>query len=221
MTNLAPRFCAAPFHFSREERSINGRPVDFPQIEKAVANDEIDTVLACFVDMQGRLIGKRFYASFFVETAHDETHGCNYLLANDIDMEPVPGYEAASWDKGYGDFVMKPDLSTLRLAPWLEKTAIVLCDILDHHDHQDLAHSPRAILKKQLARLQERGYRAYFASELEFYLLTRLIKPPVPSIGRTWILPPLCSGLCNPPDHQGRTGAARHAQSSGRCRYSG
>ena len=75
------------------------KQLTFDTLKSAVANDEIDTVLACFVDMQGRLIGKRFYAEFFVESAHDETHGCNYLLADDIDMEPVPGYEAASWDK--------------------------------------------------------------------------------------------------------------------------
>ena len=78
------------------------------------------------VDMQGRLIGKRFQAEFFVDGAHEETHGCDYLLANDIDMEPVPGYAAASWDKGYGDFVMKPDMATLRRMPWLEGTALVL-----------------------------------------------------------------------------------------------
>ena len=83
-------------------------------MKKAVAAGDIDTVLACTVDMQGRLVGKRFLAKYFVESAHDETHGCNYLLANDIDMEPVPGYKAASWSKGYGDFVMKPDLATLR-----------------------------------------------------------------------------------------------------------
>ena len=142
----------------------------FDELKRHVTNGEIDTVLACFVDMQGRLIGKRFHASFFVDSAHDETHGCNYLLANDIDMEPVPGYKAASWKQGYGDFVIKPDLSTIRHIPWLEKCALVLCDILDHHHHEDLAHSPRAILKRQLARLKERGYLAYFASELEFYL---------------------------------------------------
>jgi glutamine synthetase len=142
----------------------------FDELKQAVSNGGIDTVLACAVDMQGRLIGKRFLAKYFVESAHDETHGCNYLLANDIDMEPVPGYKAASWSKGYGDFVMKPDLATLRCVPWLENTALVLCDILDHHDHEDLPHSPRAILKRQVGRLQERGYLAYFASELEFYL---------------------------------------------------
>lgn len=150
--------------------------LSFDALKKAVANDEIDTVLVCFTDMQGRLVGKRFYAQFFVESAYDETHGCSYLLADDIDMEPVAGYEAASWDQGYGDFVIKPDLSTLRIAPWLEKTALVLCDILDQHDHKDLAHSPRAMLKKQLERLQERGYRAYFASELEFYLFDETYK---------------------------------------------
>ncbi len=96
--------------------------LSFDQLKKAVAAGDIDTVLACAVDMQGRLIGKRFLARYFVESAYDETHGCNYLLANDIDMEPVPGYKAASWSKGYGDFVNKPDLSTIRNVPWLEKT---------------------------------------------------------------------------------------------------
>jgi glutamine synthetase len=141
----------------------------FEQLKKAVAAGEIDTVLACFVDMQGRLIGKRFQAEFFIESAHVETHGCDYLLADDIDMEPVPGYAAASWEKGYGDFIMKPDVATLRRVPWLDATALVLCDVLDHH-HNDLEHSPRAMLKRQIARLAERKMRAFFASELEFYL---------------------------------------------------
>ena len=144
--------------------------ISFDQLKKLVAGDDIDTVLTCAVDMQGRLIGKRFLAKYFVESAYDETHGCNYLLANDIDMEPVPGYKAASWSKGYGDFVMKPDLGTIRVLPWLEKTALVLCDLQDHHTHDDLPHSPRGILRRQVARLKERGYLAYFASELEFYL---------------------------------------------------
>lgn len=140
-------------------------------LKKAIAAGEIDTVLCSGVDMQGRLFGKRFLASFFAESAYDETHGCNYLLALDIDMEPVPGYKAASWSKGYGDFVLKPDLATMRRIPWLEKTALVICDIQDHHTHDDLPHSPRAILRKQVKRLADRGYRGYFASELEFYLI--------------------------------------------------
>jgi glutamine synthetase len=142
----------------------------FDDLKRDVASGDIDTVLACAVDMQGRLIGKRFLASFFAESGHEETHGCSYLLANDIDMEPVPGYQAASWAKGYGDFVMKPDLGTLRRLPWLPKTAMVLCDLQDHHHHEDLPHSPRGILKKQIAKLSERGYLGFFASELEFYL---------------------------------------------------
>lgn len=140
------------------------------ELKKAAAAGEIDTVLACMVDMQGRLIGKRFQAGYFVEEAHTETHGCDYLLAADIDMEPVPGYKAASWEKGYGDFVMKPDLATLRRIPWLEGTALVLCDVLDHHTHEDLTHSPRAILRRQIARLAERNMSAFVATELEFYL---------------------------------------------------
>ena len=96
------------------------------ELQEAVATSEIDTVVACFPDMQGRLIGKRFQAEYFVEGAYEETHGCDYLLANDIDMEPVPGYAVANWEKGYGDFVMKPDLATLRWIPWLPATALVL-----------------------------------------------------------------------------------------------
>jgi glutamine synthetase len=141
----------------------------FSELEAAVAAGAIDTVLVCMVDMQGRLIGKRFQAEHFLASAHEETHGCNYLLANDIDMEPVPGYKAASWDKGYGDFVMKPDLATLRRIPWLEGTALVIADVLDHH-HHDLPHSPRAILRRQVARLAAMRLKALCASELEFYL---------------------------------------------------
>src|SRR5580658_4336775 len=120
-------------------------------------------------DMAGQLIGKRFHAQYFLDGGAQETHACDYLLANDIDMEPVPGYAAASWERGYGDFVLKPDLGTLRRIPWLEGTALVLADVLDHH-HDPVPHSPRAMLKRQLDRLAERGMRAFFASELEFYL---------------------------------------------------
>jgi glutamine synthetase len=141
----------------------------FNDLKKAVSAGAIDTVIVAMVDMQGRLIGKRFQAEYFAESAHAETHACDYLLANDIDMEPVPGYAAASWEKGYGDFVLKPDLTTLRRIPWLDGTALVLADVLDHH-HHDLAHSPRAMLKAQVARLAKLKMRAFVASELEFYL---------------------------------------------------
>jgi glutamine synthetase len=135
-----------------------------------VKNGTMDTVLCCFPDMQGRLIGKRFQAEFFLESALEETHGCDYLLANDIDMEPVPGYQAANWALGYGDFVFKPDLTTLMKATWLEGTAIILSDLVDHHHHEPIPHSPRAMLKAQLGRLEKMGFTANFASELEFYL---------------------------------------------------
>jgi glutamine synthetase len=140
------------------------------QLKEAVRKGEIDTVVTCFPDMQGRLVGKRFQAEFFLDGAYKETHGCDYLLANDIDMEPVPGYAAANWEKGYGDFVMLPDLDTLRRIPWLPGTALVLCDIIDHHHHEPVPHSPRAMLRSQIARLNAKGMSSYFASELEFYL---------------------------------------------------
>src|SRR5688572_25569879 len=143
--------------------------LSFDELKKAVRSAGIDTVIVAMADMQGRLIGKRFQGEYFIDGAHEETHACNYLLANDIDMEPVPGYAAASWEKGYGDFVMKPDMETLRRIPWLAGTALVLADVLDHH-HHDVPHSPRAMLKKQIARLQKKKMQAFLASELEFYL---------------------------------------------------
>ncbi len=96
---------------------------------------QIDTVLVCIVDMQGRLMGKRFHVQHFLDSAHAETHCCNYLLATDLEMHTVSGYASTSWERGYGDYTMRPDLSTLRIAGWLEGTAIVLSDILDHHGH--------------------------------------------------------------------------------------
>ena len=142
----------------------------FKELQAAVGKGEIDTVIVAFTDMQGRLVGKRMQGEYFVESAHEETHGCDYLLANDIEMELVPGYAAASWEKGYGDFVIKPDLATLRRIPWLPGTALVLSDVLDHHHHEEVPHSPRAILKAQLARLAAMKMSANVASELEFYL---------------------------------------------------
>ena len=141
-------------------------------LEQAVADGSIDTVVVAEIDMQSRLMGKRFQAEFFLESAHEETHSCNYLLATDVEMETVPGYKATSWAAGYGDYVMKPDLATLRRTPWLDGTALVLCDVLDHHTHSDVPHSPRAVLKRQIARLRQMGYEAMMASELEFFLFT-------------------------------------------------
>jgi glutamine synthetase len=139
-------------------------------LKQEVADGRIDTVVVAMTDMVGQLVGKRFHVAHFLDSAHAETHGCNYLLANDIDMEPVPGYDAANWSKGYGDFVLKPDLTTLRPIPWIAGTALVLADVLDHHDRSPVPHSPRAILKQQIARLDAMKMRGFFASELEFYL---------------------------------------------------
>jgi len=145
-------------------------PLTLQTLKEEVSAGQIDTVLVCFADMQGRLMGKRFSAQFFVDGGHEETHACDYLLANDMEMELVPGYAGTGWDKGYGDFTLKPDLSTLRRTPWLEGTALVLCDVLDHHTGEGLPVSPRAILKAQLARLEAMGLSAMMATELEFYL---------------------------------------------------
>ena len=145
----------------------------FDGLKDLAKSGEIDTVLVCFVDMQGRLMGKRFHAVNFVETSYNETHCCNYLLATDLEMATPDGYASSSWERGYGDYVMKPDLGTIRPVPWLEGTAMVLCDILDHHTHEAVSHSPRAILKKQIARLEALGFEAKMATELEFFLFAK------------------------------------------------
>ena len=130
----------------------------------------IDTVVAAFTDMQGRLFGKRIHVEHFLEhvTEHG-IEGCNYLLALDMEMDPVPGYEIANWEQGYGDFAIVPDLTTLRRIPWLDRTALVLSDVVNH-DGSPVVASPRQILIAQYERALEMGYVPYFASELEFYL---------------------------------------------------
>jgi len=142
-------------------------------LTKAVESGEIDTVLTCIIDMQGRLMGKRFHAAHFINGGYDETHGCNYLLATDIPMNTVQGYKATSWQAGYGDYVHKPDLSTIRRVPWLPGTAMVMCDVLDHHTYEPVPHSPRAILKKQVARAKALGFDVFMATELEFFLFEK------------------------------------------------
>lgn len=139
-------------------------------LEAAFAAGEIDTVLVAAVDMQGRLMGKRFHAAHFLQSGWQETHCCNYLLATDMEMVTVPGYRSTSWEAGYGDYVMKPDLSTLRRVPWLEATALVLCDLIDHHTHDEVPVSPRAILKRQMARAEALGFVPMAATELEFFV---------------------------------------------------
>src|SRR5437763_886984 len=125
----------------------------------------VDTVVVAFTDMQGRLMGKRYHVDFFLEeiAAGHEAEGCNYLLALDMEMDPQPGYAMASWERGYGDFGLKPDVATLRRVPWHEGTALVLCDV-------DVLVSPRQVLKAVLERAAAAGFEAKVGSELEFFL---------------------------------------------------
>jgi glutamine synthetase len=140
------------------------------ELRAEVADGSIDTVLLCLTDMQGRLQGKRMHAPFFVDevVAHG-AEACNYLLAVDVEMNTVDGYEMSSWQRGYGDFVMEPDLQTLERIPWLEGTALCLVD-LKWQDGNDVVASPRQVLRRQLARLADRGWTANAGSELEFIL---------------------------------------------------
>jgi glutamine synthetase len=138
------------------------------ELRSRVDSGEIDTVLIALCDMQGRLQGKRLTARHFVDEVVDHgAEGCNYLLAVDVDMNTVDGYAMSSWERGYGDFVLKPDLDTLRLVPWQEGTAMIMCD-LEWEDGSDVVASPRQILRRQLARLAERGWSANAGTELEF-----------------------------------------------------
>ena len=142
------------------------------ELEAAVADGSIDTIVVAFTDMQGRLMGKRVHGEHFLSEnlAESGVEACDYLMALDMEMDPVPGYAMANWDLGYGDFVLKPDVGTLRVIPWLEATAMVLCDVASH-DGSDIAASPRQVLKKQVERAREMGFEPMIGTELEFYLL--------------------------------------------------
>jgi glutamine synthetase len=138
------------------------------ELTAAIGTGEIDTVVLAFTDMQGRLAGKRLSAEFFLdEVAEHHAEGCNYLLAVDVEMNTVGGYEMSSWERGYGDFVLRPDLSTLRRMPWLPATALLLAD-LTWLDGTPVAASPRQILRAQAGRLAQRGWLALAGTELEF-----------------------------------------------------
>jgi glutamine synthetase len=141
------------------------------QLREKTEAGAIETVVVAFTDHYGRLVGKRYDADFFVEnTAREGTHGCDYLLTTDMEMEPVPGYKFANWELGYGDFHLVPDLSTLRVASWLENTALVICDVANEKTHSPVPEAPRSILRKQLAGAEQLGYQCFAASELEYYI---------------------------------------------------
>ncbi|MFP5320397.1 MAG: glutamine synthetase family protein [Acidimicrobiia bacterium] len=136
-------------------------------LRAAVAAGSIDTVVVAFPDPYGRLMGKRLDATFFLEDPAHGTHACDYLFTVDMEMEPVDGYAFASWQQGYGDVHLVPDLSTLRVCSWLDRTALVLCDA--ERDHAPVAIAPRSVLARQVERAGERGYTAKAASELEYF----------------------------------------------------
>lgn len=141
------------------------------QLAEKINEGTIDTVITAFTDHYGRVLGKRADADFFLDTiAQDGTHGCDYLLTTDMEMEPVPGYAYANWEKGFGDFHLVPDLATLREISWLEKTAIVFCDVFDEKVHQAVSVAPRTILQKQLQELAAAQLDCFAATELEYYL---------------------------------------------------
>jgi glutamine synthetase len=141
-------------------------------LRELVKKGDIDTVLTVFPDLYGRLVGKRYTGAFFCDhvLAHG-MHACNYLLACDMEMDPVPGYRFASWEKGYGDVRCVPDPATLRRATWLERSALVLCDVYEDRGEDLVSVAPRTILKRQLARAAADGYVVMGASELEFFIL--------------------------------------------------
>lgn len=152
------------------------------QLRELVEMGRVETVLVVFPDLYGRLVGKRFASEFFLSTVADAgTHACDYLLTADMEMEPVQGYQFANWETGYGDLHLLPDFSTLRLASWLDKTAMILCDVTALDDgqqddeqksdeHQVIPFAPRSVLRRQIERAASNDFNIMTASELEYYL---------------------------------------------------
>jgi glutamine synthetase len=145
------------------------KTISLAELEQMTTAASVDTVLAVFPDQQGRLAGKRYTARTFLSQAREGWEGCDYLLGCDLENEPLPGYSSFSWERGYGDFMVRPDLDTLVLIPWLDRTALVLGDI-EGKDHQPLPVAPRQILQAQVRRAEKMGLTIRIASELEFYV---------------------------------------------------
>jgi len=145
--------------------------LDLAELAKLARAGEIETVVAGFTDHYGRMLGKRFDAEMFVEDiAQHGAHACDYLLTVDMEMDPVPGYKFANWELGYGDFHLVPDMKTLRRASWLDKTALVICDVKDEKTHELVAVAPRSILRRQVEAARKLNFQAFAATELEHYL---------------------------------------------------
>ena len=144
---------------------------------RMVESEEIETVLVMFTDSYGRFMGKRVDARFFLDSViKDGSHACDYLLTVDMEMEPVPGYDYANWELGYGDFHLVPDLATLRVASWLEKSALVICDVHDTKSHALTPVAPRSVLRQQIERASKSGFTPFGASELEYYIFENSYK---------------------------------------------
>ncbi len=151
--------------------AMSSGPLTIEHLETLFRDREIDTVIVAFTDLYGRLMGKRFDAGFFLEeVARHGTHGCDYLFTVDMEMEPVQGYAFANWELGYGDVHLVPDLATLHRAAWLDRTAIVLCDVVGNATHAPVPIAPRSLLKRQIEGADGIGVRVLAASELEYYL---------------------------------------------------
>src|ERR1044072_1299536 len=147
--------------------SVSGM-LTLEELRKRIAAKEIDTVVVGFTDHYGRLMGKRYDAEMFVDSiVEDGAHGCDYLLTTDMEMDPVRGYRFANWELGYGDFHLVPDMATLRSATWLQRSALVLCDVHDVKTHRAVEIAPRSILRKQTDAARSLGFDTLAASELE------------------------------------------------------
>lgn len=152
------------------ESNITGS-ITKDKLLELIKEEKIDTVVLGFCDMQGRLMGKRITGDFILENDISEgTHFCNYLLGTNFEMDTNDGYEYMNWDKGYGDYLAKPDLDTLKVVPWLERTALVFCDVYTVDGEEKIEIAPRNILKKQIEKAEAHGLSPHMASELEFYL---------------------------------------------------
>jgi len=156
------------------DRAALGSPsVNLAELKAAVKSGTVDTVLVAIPDPFGRLVGKRFRADFFLDSVVGHgTHGCNYLLTVNMEMDPLDGFKVANWDSGFGDFEMRPDLDTIRLLPWQPGAALVLCDFLKPNGKL-ASEAPRSVLRRQLDRVASLGMTCYCASELEFYLFNQ------------------------------------------------
>jgi hypothetical protein len=159
--------------------------LEIEDLKQKIEIDQIDTVVVAFTDHYGRVLGKRFDARHFIDEGLEHgTHGCDYLLTVDMETEPVPGYEYANWELGYGDFHMVPDLTTLRLATRLDRSAFVLCDLRDPHSEELVSVAPRTILHRQLEKTAESGY-----VDTEEKMQRRLVHIPMERFGEAAEIP--------------------------------